>query len=83
MSGIDTEVLMTSYVEDNTSQGKNWIFDSSSVVHVHSHKEMFNSFIVKKKRTVKMMDGSACVIMGTGTVNVTCKDETVHALETV
>ena len=36
-SGVeDTEVLMTSYVEDNTSQGKGWIFDSDSTVHVCS-----------------------------------------------
>ena len=31
LSGVeDTEVLMASY-EDNTSQGKGWIFDSGSV----------------------------------------------------
>jgi len=28
MSHANTEVLMTSYIEDNTSQGKSWIFDS-------------------------------------------------------
>ena len=34
MSGVsDTEILMPSHVEDNTSQGKNWIFDSTSMVH--------------------------------------------------
>jgi len=26
-SGVDTKVLMTSYVENNTSQDKDWIFD--------------------------------------------------------
>ena len=31
----ETEVLMVSY-EDNTSQGKSWIFDSDSTVHVCS-----------------------------------------------
>jgi len=35
-SGVDTEVLMTSYVEDNTYQGKNWIFDSGSTIYVCS-----------------------------------------------
>ena len=30
----DTEVLMVSYLEDNTSQGKDWIFDHDSTVHV-------------------------------------------------
>ena len=26
--GVDTEVLVASYIKDNTSQGKGWIFDS-------------------------------------------------------
>jgi len=34
---IDTNVLITSYVEDNTSQGKYLIFDFYSAVHVCSH----------------------------------------------
>ena len=35
-SGVDdTKILMASY-EDNTSQGKGWIFDLSSMVHVFS-----------------------------------------------
>ena len=55
----DTEVLMTSYVEDNISQGKGWIFDLGSTVHVCSQKELFNSFVAKKKGTIKMVDGSA------------------------
>ena len=34
-SGVeDTEVLMTSYIENNTSQDKGWIFNSGSTVHV-------------------------------------------------
>jgi len=33
MSGIDTEILMASYVENNTSQGKCWIFDFGSTIH--------------------------------------------------
>jgi len=34
-SSVDTEVLMTSYIKDNTSHGKSWIFDSDSMVHVY------------------------------------------------
>ena len=35
-SGVkDTEILIISY-EDNTSQGKTWIFDSGSTIHVYS-----------------------------------------------
>ena len=33
--------------------------------------------------TVKMMDGSACEIISTGTVKVTEKDEMMHALEAI
>ena len=44
----DTEVLITFY-EDNTSQGKRWIFDSGSTVHVCSQKELFNSLTVNKE----------------------------------
>ena len=54
MSGVDTKVLMTFYVEDNTSRGKDLIFDFSNMVHVCSYKEMFS--LVAKKVTV---DGSA------------------------
>ena len=60
LSGVeDTELLMASY-EDNISQGKSRIFDSSSTVHVCSQKELFNSLIAKEKRIAKMVDGSAC-----------------------
>ena len=83
MSGVDTKVLMVSYIEDNISQGKYWIFDFGSMIHVSFHKKMFNSFVVKKKETVKIVDGSACEVTGTGTVNITCRDGTVHALEVV
>ena len=48
MSSVDTEVLMTSYV-DNTSQDKGWIFNSGSMVHVYSHKDMFNFLVTKRK----------------------------------
>jgi len=44
---------------------------------------MFNSLIAKEEDTVKMVDGSACEVIGTGTINVTCKDGTVCALEAV
>jgi len=33
---VDTEVLMASNIEDNTSQGKDWRFDLCSTVHVCS-----------------------------------------------
>ena len=83
-SGVDTEVLMASYVEDNTSQGKSWIFDSGSTVQVCSQKELFNnSLVVKKEWAIIMVDDSACEVIGTGTVKITGRDETVRALEAV
>ena len=60
-----TKVLIASYVKDNTSQGKGWIFDSSCTVHLCFQKELFNSLVAKEKETVKMMDGSACEVTGT------------------
>ena len=57
MSGVDTKVLMASYVEDNISQGKGQTFDSNNTVHVCSNKRMFNSLVTKEEETVKMMDG--------------------------
>jgi len=83
-SGVeDTEILMISY-ENNTSQGKGWIFDSGSTVHVCSQKELFNnSLVVKEEGIVKMVDGSVCEIIGTGTVKVTGRDGIVRALEAV
>ena len=63
----ETEVLMASN-EDNTSQGKGWIFDSSSIVHVCSQKKPFNSLVAKEKGIVKMVDGLSCKVISTGTV---------------
>ena len=83
LSGVEeTEVLMTSY-KNNTSQGKGWIFDSGSTVHACSQKELFNSLVAKEEEIVKMVDSSACEIIGTGTVKVTKRDGTVRALEAV
>ena len=42
---------------------------------------MFNSLIAKVKEIVKMVDDSACEIIGIGTVKVTERDGTVRALE--
>jgi len=44
---------------------------------------MFNSLIGKKKETVKMVDGSAREVIGTGTANVTGIDGTMHTLEAI
>ena len=44
MNGVDTEVLMTSYIEDNTSKGKSWIFDSG------------NTIMYVPKRVVQLLD---------------------------
>ena len=83
LSGVeDTEVLIVFY-EDNTSQDKSWIFDSDSTVHVCFQKELFNSLVTKKEETVKMVDDSTCKVIDTGTVNVTERDGTILALETV
>ena len=59
---------MASY-EDNISQGKGWIFDSGSTVHVC--KEPFNSLVAKEEGIVKIVDDSACEVIGTGIVKVT------------
>ena len=83
LSGLEkAEVLMASN-KDNTSQGKGWIFDSGSTVHVCSQKELFNSLVVKEEGIVKMVDGSTCEVIGTGTVKVTERDGAVRALEAV
>ena len=73
MSSVDTEILMAAYVEDNTSQGKGWISDSDSKVHVCFHKETFNSLALKEEGTVKMIDGLVCEVISTGTTNITCR----------
>jgi len=45
-SGVsDIEILMASYVKDNTSQGKGWIFNLSNMVQVYFQKELFNSLV--------------------------------------
>ena len=69
--------------EDNTSQGKCWIFDSRSTVYVCSQKELFNSLVIKKEGTVKMEDGSACEVIDIGIINVTEKDGMVRALKAI
>ena len=73
---------MASY-EDNTSQGNGWIFDSGSTVHVCFQEELFNSLVAQEEGIVKMMDSSACKVIGTGTVKVTERDGMVRALEVV
>jgi len=84
MSGVeDTEVLMASYLYYNTSQGKNWIFDSDSTIHVCPQNELFNSLVVKKEGTIKIMDGSACEVIVTRTIKVTERDRIVRALEAI
>ena len=83
MSGIETEVLTTSIIEDNTSQGKGWVLDSGSAVHICSHKKTFDSYVGKEKETVKMVDGSACKVIDTGKIKIKGKDGAVRALEAV
>ena len=78
----DTKILMSFY-EDNTSQGKGWIFNSGSTVHVYVQKKLFNSLVAKEEETIKMIDGSACKVIGTGTVKVTKRDGIVRDLEAV
>ena len=39
--------------------------------------------VAKEKVTVKMVNGSTCKVIGTGTINVTERDGTVRALEAV
>ena len=38
-------------------------------------KLLFNSLVVKEEMTIKMVDGSACEVISTGTINVTEKDK--------
>ena len=44
---------------------------------------MFNSFVAKEEGIVKIVDSSACEVIGAGTVMVTGRDGTVCALEAV
>ena len=84
LSSLEKIEVLMAFNEDNTSQGKSWIFDSGNTVHVCSQKELFNNFLVtKEEEIVKMVDGSACEVIGTGTVKITGRDETVRALEVV
>jgi len=72
---------MASYIEDNTSQSKDWIFDSGSTVYVYSQNELFgNSLVKKEKEVVIMVDDS---IISTETVKVKEREGTVRSLETV
>ena len=43
---------------------------------------MFSSYVAEEG-TVKMVDGSTCRVMGTGTVKINVKDGTVRALAKV
>jgi len=74
---------MASYVEDNTSPGEGWIFDSGSTIHVCSQKVLFNSLVAKEEGTLKMVDGSACDIIDTETIKVIERDRTMRALKAV
>ena len=78
----ETEVLMASN-KDNNFQGKGWLFDSGSTVHIYSQKELFNSLVAKEEGIVKMVNGSACKVIGTGIVKITERDGMVHTLEVV
>ena len=69
-AGYYIKVLMAFY-EENTFQGKGWIFDLVSTIHVCSHKKMFNSFVVKEEWAVIIVDGSAYEVIGTEIVKVT------------
>jgi len=42
-----------------------------------------NSLVAQEEGIVKMVDGLTCEVIGTGTIKVTERDETVHALEAV
>ena len=80
---VGTEILMTSYEED-TSQVKGWIFDLGSTVHVCSQKELFNnSLVAKEEGIVKIVDDSACEVIGTGTVKIIEKYGMLYALEAI
>ena len=83
LSGLEEIEVLMAFNEDNTSEGKSWIFDSGSTVHVCSQKELFNSLVAKEEGIVKMVDESACEVIGTGTVKFTERDGTVRALEAV
>jgi len=80
--GVSDTYVLTIFI-DNTSTAKGWILEFGSTVHVCSQKEMFNSLVAKEEGTVKMADDSACKVIDIGTINVTCRNETMYALEAV
>ena len=82
MNGVDTEELVAT-LKITLLMVKGQIFDSGITVHVYSYKEMFNSLVAKEKRNVKMVDDLTCEVINTRTINVTCRDGTVRALEAV
>jgi len=53
------------------------------MIHVCSHKEMFNSLVAKEKGTVKIVDDLTCEVISIRIVNVTCRDGMMHTLEAV
>ena len=77
-SGVDIEILMTSYVEDNTSQGKNWIFEQFMYVPRMSYS--ITLWLQKRKRLSKWWMAQIARLR-TGTIKVTERDGTVRALE--
>jgi len=44
---------------------------------------LFNSLVAKEKGIVKMVNGLACEVIGTGTIKVTERDGTVSVLEAI
>jgi len=53
------------------------------MIHVCSQKELFNFLVANKEGIIKMVDGSACKVIGTMTIKVTERDGIVRALEVV
>jgi len=39
--------------------------------------------VAKEEETVKIVDGSTCEVIDTGTINVRCRDGTMRALEAI
>jgi len=79
---LDFYMLKTS-IDNNTFTDKSWILDSDSAIHVCFQKEMLSFLVAKKEVTIKIVDGLACEIIDTETVNVTGRDGPVRALEVV
>ena len=49
-SGLEETKVSIAFHEDNTFQGKDWIFDSASTVHVCFQKELFKLLGYKRGR---------------------------------